>query len=92
MGFTFFLTTVGTKILLPGSWYQDLGTKIFGGTGPWVTGEPPSRLTLTQSGASAEGPKVKKKGSQKMKNRFSTTPAGIDIGVYKNRKNPFDRL
>ena len=33
-----------------------------------------------------------KKGSQKMKNRFSTTPAGIDIGAYSGRKNPFGRL
>ena len=37
----------GTKILVPGSWYQDLGTKIFGGTGPCMMGEPPSRPTLT---------------------------------------------
>ena len=29
------------------SWYQDLGTKIFGGTGPGVTGEPSSRRPLT---------------------------------------------
>ena len=29
MGFTFSLKMVGTKILVPGSWYQDLGTKIF---------------------------------------------------------------
>ena len=28
MGFTFSLKMVGTKILVPGSWYQDLGTKI----------------------------------------------------------------
>ena len=27
--------------------YQDLGTKIFGVTGPCMTGEPPSRPTLT---------------------------------------------
>ena len=27
--------------------YQDLGTEIFGGTGPRVMGEPPSRTTLT---------------------------------------------
>ena len=47
MGFTFSLKMVGTKILVPGSWYQDLGTKIFGGTGPGVTGEPPSRQSLT---------------------------------------------
>ena len=28
MGFTFSLKMVSTKILVPGSWYQDLGTKI----------------------------------------------------------------
>ena len=38
---------LGTRILVPRSWYRDLGTKIFGGTGPGVTGEPPSRFTLT---------------------------------------------
>ena len=27
--------------------YQDLGTKIFGGTGPRVMGEPPTRPPLT---------------------------------------------
>ena len=62
MGFTFSLKMVGTKILVPRSWYQgswyqdlgtkdlgtkDLGTKIFGGTGPRVMGEPPSRQPLT---------------------------------------------
>ena len=26
MGFTFSLKMVGTRILVPGSWYQDLGT------------------------------------------------------------------
>ena len=38
---------LGTKILVQRSWYQHLGTKIFGGTGPEVTGQPPSRFTLT---------------------------------------------
>ena len=37
---------LGTKILVPRSWYQDPGTKIFGGTGPCMTGEPPSRTPL----------------------------------------------
>ena len=36
-----------SKILVPRAWCQDLGTKIFGETGPCMTGEPPSRPTLT---------------------------------------------
>ena len=59
MGFTFSLKMVGTKILVPGSWYQDLGTKIFGGTSLERWRDPrarPVQITTRWSKLQPDGP------------------------------------
>ena len=58
MGFTFSLKMVDTKILVPRSWYQDLGTKIYG--------EPERRsLSVCRGARGAAGPPARGLGGWK---------------------------